>query len=377
MTHAIRLIREPGPDWSRYEAQLRAAGTPLPLIHQSAWVADTGDSRWLLVALDDDDRCRGAIGVQVRPSRAMPGHRSLRADEVGLVGEVGTVARLLAQLHRVATEEPGVLRLDVALTCADRERRHALASSLRSAGFTPSRDPESYRYTSLIDLSPDQDALMAGLHRTARRHIRAVDRRPVRLRRLDDEKWADPMAELLEETYRRTGASPPDRPLRTMLGLARQHPEAVHVVGLFAEDDGAMLSFACGHREGPRVRYAEAGSTRRDDLKVPLGYAPMWELIVWAKREGAAYFDLGGITAGRVDDDDPLGGISDFKRYFQGTITEVGEEWSRELLPARAQWVRFVHQVATWTRRNVQQPLRQGASLADLRDSVVEALSPS
>ena len=47
----------------------------------------------------------------------------------------------------------------------------------------------------------------------------------------------------------------------------------------------------------------------------------------WAKSQGVTWFDFGGITVGtQGDPDDPLGGISDFKRYFSRDVVEVGEE---------------------------------------------------
>ena len=72
---------------------------PLPATQKKAWVQGTGEVRWLLAALDTSDTCRGALGLQVRPSRAMPGHKSLRADKVGLVGDTDVVAFLIDQLH--------------------------------------------------------------------------------------------------------------------------------------------------------------------------------------------------------------------------------------------------------------------------------------
>ena len=57
----------------------------------------------------------------------------------------------------------------------------------------------------------------------------------------------------------------------------------------------------------------------------------------WAKRVGAEWFDFGGITPGtQADPTDPLGGISDFKRYFGTDVVTVGEEWVFVPRPVRA-----------------------------------------
>jgi lipid II:glycine glycyltransferase (peptidoglycan interpeptide bridge formation enzyme) len=69
----------------------------------------------------------------------------------------------------------------------------------------------------------------------------------------------------------------------------------------------------------------------------------MWDLIVWAKRTGARLFDFGGITRGTHSDEDPLGGISDFKRYFSRQIVPVREEWVLNHHTRRAAVVAAVH----------------------------------
>ena len=62
-----------------------------------------------------------------------------------------------------------------------------------------------------------------------------------------------------------------------------------------------------------------------------------WDLILWAKRGGATWFDLGGVTTGTTGSGDPVGGISDFKRLFSKHMAEVADDWVLEprWLPAR------------------------------------------
>jgi lipid II:glycine glycyltransferase (peptidoglycan interpeptide bridge formation enzyme) len=105
---------------------------------------------------------------------------------------------------------------------------------------------------------------------------------------------------------------------------------------------GAVLAFAWGCMQGRVAEYSESGSTRPADMKVSTSYALMWDLISWARRSGAHVFDLGGITEGDRDSDDPLGGISDFKRFFSQREVEVGQQWLFEPHPARAAAARVI-----------------------------------
>ena len=67
---------------------------------------------------------------------------------------------------------------------------------------------------------------------------------------------------------------------------------------------------------------------------MPFGYGLAWELMTWAKENGAKWFDFGGISAGTASNpDDVLGGISDFKRYFSREKIAVGHEWLFETKP--------------------------------------------
>ena len=112
------------------------------------------------------------------------------------------------------------------------------------------------------------------------------------------------------------------------------------MVGLFHEDNAehsGLLAFAWGCVNGNCVQYTAAASTRRYGLRIPLGYALAWDLITWGKDQGAEFFDFGGITGGTYGDrDDPLGGASDFKRYFTTKKVHVGSEWIYEPRPALA-----------------------------------------
>jgi hypothetical protein len=275
----------------------------------------------------------------------------VRADKVGLAGRHADAWRaLIAGLKNVAERDPRVLRLDLALFSRSDDERAALREQLTSEKFRPATQAESYAWTSLIDLGPSEDELLATFHQTARRHIRAVDKRPVELRVIRDRNVVDEMAALVVETRQRTGGPAPRRPMEAMIEMARSHPEALRVVGLFAREGGALLAFASAHREGDLVRYADAASTRCSPIKLPLGYAPLWDLMRWAKQNGARQFDLGGITDGTHTDDDPLGGISDFKRYFRGAVTCVGEEWTFTSRPTLDPMVRWAQRAAAWSR---------------------------
>jgi lipid II:glycine glycyltransferase (peptidoglycan interpeptide bridge formation enzyme) len=126
-------------------------------------------------------------------------------------------------------------------------------------------------------------------------------------------------------------------------------PDAARLVGLFRTDrEGpeALLGFAWGCWNGESACYFAGGSSRPPDLhRVQIGYPLVWDLIQWAKRSGATWFDFGGVTAGTAASGDPMGGISDFKRSFSNQAADVAEDWVFE--PRRLLLLRLVTLLAT------------------------------
>ena len=101
--------------------------------------------------------------------------------------------------------------------------------------------------------------------------------------------------------------------------MSQQHPDLSRVFGLFLGEDTApekMAAFSWFLNNGDHGEYRAAGSNRRIESPVPLGYLPVWEVIRWAKAMGAEWFDMGGVTLEGAD--------------------EIGSEWAMEPAPAKA-----------------------------------------
>ncbi len=350
---ALRLALVPATEaaaWAQCLEAYEAAGGAVAVYHLPEWLqAHRAGSHFLLAATAPDGSCRCLCAATISPTRAMPGHRVLWADRFqgGLEPQAEQV--VLGGIARLAARQPRLLRAQVRLLhCAD-ERRRRWGQWLAAAGFTRCSQPRSYRMTAVVDLRPAEADIMAGFHATARRHIRAVAKHPVRIAPVADTAYAARMEALLEETRRRTGGTfSAEMPTR-LIDSAVRYPERIRILGLFRNDTAgpeALLAFAAGYLHGDHAEYATAASTRGSDLKLALGYGLAWELMRWAKAAGADWFDFGGITAGtHADAQDRLGGISDFKRYFSQDVREVAEEWILEPSPVRARLAAFVRSV--------------------------------
>jgi len=140
-----------------------------------------------------------------------------------------------------------------------------------------------------------------------------------------------------------------------MIRFCRENPARARIVGLFGETSttsNEMLGFALALAHGDHVEYAKAGTTRWARMGIPISYPLLWHLILWARDLGAAWFDLGGITAGPTDESPGAHeGISDFKRFFGGEEIDVGGEWTLSLRPFKVAIADTVTRAANAVRR--------------------------
>jgi lipid II:glycine glycyltransferase (peptidoglycan interpeptide bridge formation enzyme) len=281
----------------------------------------------------------------------MPGHVILRVAKFGgrLPGEVCQVA--LQAVTKLARNTPRLLRLQ--LNVFSRNRRETIGKTLEELGFREVRPPSSYRHTLVIDLKPSEDEIFASLGKSARRRIRETVKLSLRSVVITDPLYAERLKELQREALRRTGGHSPSEDWQGILRMSKEHPNLSRVVGLFLGEDTApenMGAFGWVCNNGDHGEYRAAGSTRRSDVRLPLGYLLVWDMIRWAKATGAEWFDMGGVTLAEGDET-ALKGISEFKRFFSSEVVEVGAEWVLEPAPVRARIASEVSNGAQRIRR--------------------------
>ena len=330
------LVRGPGEEFDRAERELIQARVSLPLSQRSLWAANAYSRKPLLVLVRDaGGRPQWGFAIEKINSRIMPGHSILRVREFG--GNVpADVCRFgVAALANVARTEARVLRLQV--NVLSRNQRGHLGMALAEFGFREITPPTSYRHTLAIDLVPSEDELFAGLSKSARTRVRECAKKGLISVPLTDPAYAHRIEELQHEAVRRTGGQIASTDWEGVLRMSKECPDLSRVTGVFVGENLSpeqMKAFGWSCNHGDRGEYRAGGSARDGESRLPFGYALVWEMIRWAKATGAEWFDMGGITVSKGDD--PLGGISDFKKFFSRELIEVGAEWVLEPSPFRA-----------------------------------------
>lgn len=342
------------------EHELAAKEIALPLPQRAEWqrAADLEDTV-LLVVRDRDGEPIAAQSVGISISRALPGHRIYRVERFSAGSSPEVAVALVGALARLARNDSRCLRLIVETFDRDPTSRERLGRALRAAGFEQSPTQRMYRNTLALDLQRTEEEIFARLQSKARRDIKVPTKRGLELRRIVDPAFADTLRALSTEAFKRTQAQDEGRPWAEIIRLSAAHSDLSRVVGLFdprTPGQDGLVAFAWGCCHGDCASYEAGGSVRRPELKsTPLGYAPLWDLIAWARAETTAtWFDLGGVSDASASD--PRSGIAEFKRYFSDDLVEVAGEWKLEPHPMRAMVASWVSGIATRMSRRVAAP---------------------
>jgi hypothetical protein len=264
----------------------------------------------------------------------MVGGAQVLLRRLPLLGQVGYVAYgpLVAS---GAPRRRTVAALAQALETLARRRLRALfvqpmdgediVSSLRAQGFRPSQAGIAPAHTVRIDLEASEDALHAGLSKRVRRWTGKWHKAGVQVRR-GRAKDVAVLTDLIAHSAEHQGYSGlSSEYVRTLYRhLADEGRVEIFVAEIDGKPAAAELFTACGGVLRSRLTGLDrSGSASRLSVTSALD----WEALRWAKREGFAEFDLGGLshsaaTMVRAEGFSPQGisGPDRFKLAFGGRL---------------------------------------------------------
>jgi hypothetical protein len=333
--------------WAQCERELTSCRLPLQLLARSDFVVRRRDAvTKLLVVRDANGVCWGAVSIHVRPIKGVPGHYTLHAERFGASIVRTALVPAARTLARVLRDDRRALRMDVDVFSRDEETRLASARALAAAGFQHA-ESNSYVQTLTVDLVPNAEQILASFTGSARRNIRQIAKHSFERRVISDPAYIPRIEQITRETLDRTGGTFVPQDWIGRIEHSNAHPELSRIVGMFRTDrEGpeSLVSFVWGAMHGDHGQYRDGASTRVES-NVSLSHALIWDIISWAKAQGALWFDLGGVTDGHQgQSDDPLTGISHFKRLFTSRVERVGDGFALQATTLRARAARaLVH----------------------------------
>ena len=212
----------------------------------------------------------------------------------------------------------------------------AALSSLHAVGArsAPSIQP---RWTWVLDLGADIDALRGGLEKGHRSRINAAQRRGIRVWRSPNPADVGIFLALKESAHTRTSFDgQPASYHRTVaetlmpLGAASLYVAAV--------DDQPLAASICFDFGRTRY-YAHAASDPDAGRRLGAGPPLLWQMILDAKERGFTTFDFWGVIP-HDDSSHAWAGFSRFKKAFGGRLLERAGTW--ELPVRRARYSLYV-----------------------------------
>ncbi len=191
--------------------------------------------------------------------------------------------------------------------------------------------------TILVDISADEETILARMHQKTRYNIRLAARKGVMVRQADLAE-CDTFYALMQETGARDafGIHSAAYYRRALELFAPTGQAALLLAEVEGEAVAGLMVFAWGRTAW---YFYGASSSRHREKMAP--YALQWAALQWARQRGCTLYDLWGIPDAEAETleaefaqrQDGLWGVYRFKRGFGGQVVRYAGLWERPLLP--------------------------------------------
>jgi peptidoglycan pentaglycine glycine transferase (the first glycine) len=187
----------------------------------------------------------------------------------------------------------------------------SVTKSLQRRNWRPSVEQIQFRNTMTLDLTQDEENLLAAMKSKWRYNIRLAERKGVmvRLGTIND-------LPLLYDMYRETSIRDGFviRPFDYYIDAWGSFIDAGLACPLVAMVNGDAVAMVILYRYGDRAWYMYGASRNQHRNKMP-GNLLQWEAMRWAKSEDCRIYDLWG-APNEPDESDPMWGVYRFKQGF-------------------------------------------------------------
>jgi lipid II:glycine glycyltransferase (peptidoglycan interpeptide bridge formation enzyme) len=198
-------------------------------------------------------------------------------------------------------------------------------------GFQPSDHSLQPRRTAIVDISGEEEEILARMKQKTRYNIRLAGRKEVVVTPSSD---LEAFSSLMDVTGQRDEFGVHSR------SYYRRVYELFHPLGmcelLVASYQGQPLAGIMVFARGDRAWYLYGASNNLERNRMP-AYLVQWEAIRWARRKGCTSYDLWGVPdadeetleADFTQRSDGLWGVYRFKRGFGGQIRRAAGAWDK------------------------------------------------
>jgi lipid II:glycine glycyltransferase (peptidoglycan interpeptide bridge formation enzyme) len=215
---------------------------------------------------------------------------------------------VLAHLERLARRQRAIfVKIDPDVGADET----TITDRLLDRGWRPSPEQIQFRNTIMLDLTQDEESLLAAMKSKWRYNIRLAGRKGVTV-----SSGADNDLPLLYDMYSETALRDGFviRPVEYYRDAWNSFIERELAQPLIAKVDGDAVAMVILFRFGDRAWYMYGASRNQHRDKMP-NHLLQWQAIRWAKSVGCNLYDLWG-APDELDESDPLWGVYRFKQGF-------------------------------------------------------------
>lgn len=284
----------------------------------------TGWKPWRLI-LEAEGEIIGAATILERklPVIGAPIFYCPRGPVVDM-GDSKKLAAVFQAIRELALERKSILlKIDPDI---NKDHEH-LRQYLLQAGFKQVDKGQNFegvqpKFVFRLDISPDEEALLADMHQKTRYNIRLAQKKGVVIR-IGTREDLPEFYRVLKETTER------DNFLVRSYAYFEDLYDTLVLSGFgqlfIGEYEGQIIAGTLAFLTGEKAWYIY-GASSNDHRNVMPNYLIQWEMIRWAKSQGCTLYDFRGVS-GDLSEDNPLFGLYKFKKGFNGVFTEFIGEW--------------------------------------------------
>jgi peptidoglycan pentaglycine glycine transferase (the first glycine) len=240
------------------------------------------------------------------------------------ISHPGLFTFLLAEVKKLAQKHQAIfLKVDPDIPVENIDWQEAF----QREGFKCVETGEGFdgvqpKYVFRLDISPDEEELMASFQQKTRYNIRLSARKGVQIV-LGTKEDLPTFYQVLKETCER------DQFLVRSYQYFEDLFDCLTPPGytrlFLAKLDGQIIAGTLLLKIGDKAWYLYGASSNTARNTMP-NYLIQWEMIKWSKRQGCTLYDFRGVP-GNLTEDNPLYGLYRFKKGFNGTYTEFMGEY--------------------------------------------------
>lgn len=267
------------------------------------------------------------LGAQILVRQLAPGIK-LGYIPMGPIGDLSERARM-GLIEFASTLRLSILKIepDEYLT------ESGAVDKLQNLGFRASNQSIQPRRTLVVDISSEEEDILARMNQKTRYNIRLADRKGVAIRPWDD---VQSFSNMVQETAARDDFGAHNTAYyQKAYNLFKIRDECELFV---AEVEDEPLAAVMVFSRGERAWYLFGASTGRKRNLMP-NYLLQWEAMKWARRQGCRSYDLWGVPdydqetleANFTKRNDELWGVYRFKRGFGGELVRTLGAWDYPL----------------------------------------------